>query len=405
MSIPGILADKGLRVAQKEERIAEFLSAQPDFGVAHASDVLLRTDSEIVAHYVAGYLARVPHVLEDKRRVLSHLVTSSDELAKAAASLIAYATTEQLAPIVARFRRAPSESHPIYALMYEIALYFPEFLRRDWDALNFPSLRRGMLSGAADAWVDAQRAAYATRREPEQLELLGCFHTAKATQALLDIQALVPHEQRALWECCIEQAGTLSDGTTPSHVKPTYRGVVAPRGETPHAMGGSWAGLVPACPACSAPVARILSLQLSALPFRLSGRDPTFFWYSCECNTCDVASARITEGGVDVLGGPAARASSADLIPGGERSLQLDEHPNQSGMSLAATGRSGVHQVGGIPRWYTPRPLRSCPSCQKKMPVLATIDNGMCMFGRLRWSGILYGFYCADCSITVTERQ
>jgi len=404
MSLDDILRDPSLSVERKEERVAAFLSSELDSGIDTIRSVLLSAEDERVAHFVANHLALLPGYTAEKRLAIDRLTRAREELARSAASLIQFAAIEQLEPIVLEFIRDPSPRRPLFSLIFEIAVYFPGLLRPYWDQLEQGSLRQGMLSGAPDEWVDRHVANYRADHAAQHLETLGRFHTPRAASALHELRTEVPPEQTKAWEAFLEFAGLLEDGTTPSKFMPSLRGFVVERGRSPHAMGGHVEGTVPICPVCSVPTSRVLSLKSKELPLGLSGLDPSFFWFDCDCGKLTSTNVRITEHGVEVLIGFPGRSAESLRMPR-ERALLLEEHPNQTGISIKAFGGSGRHQVGGVPRWRQLEPLRYCTLCKKKMKVLATIESGMTPFGRLTFAGTLYCSWCDDCSVSVTNLQ
>jgi hypothetical protein len=93
-----------------------------------------------------------------------------------------------------------------------------------------------------------------------------------------------------------------------------------------------------------------------------------------------------------------------DLIPG-NLALQLEEYPFQRGYGGIALPGFSRHQVGGYPSWIQFERFPRCPICSQGMKFLVSIDNGMTPFGRLKFEGILYGFWCDECSVSCTYRQ
>ena len=393
--------DSALKVAAKSERIAALLVTQPGRGVAAAVDGLLSTQDDRLAVFLAAYLSLLPGAEEAKARAAGRLL-EEPELALAATWLVPWLPAALIDRVVAEYTRHPDSDSPLASVVFAVGVFAPERLRAHRKQLLDDDLRKAMLSGGPDEWVDEFRRRWSSERSVDALDSIARFRTAKAAGTLHGLRDEV--DDREQWETWIEMAGLMPDGRSPSHASPAFMGFVAERAESPHQMGGRWGGVAPLCAVCDAPAQRVLTLSASSLPFALRD-DPSFFWYSCECGVLESTSTQQLPGGLRVIAGPAGDGGNPTGPVPGARSLVLTLHPNQSGVSVDATGGFARHQVGGAPQWIQPVAHPHCPLCRAPMKFLASIDSGMTPFGRLGFTGILYGFWCDPCATTTMIRQ
>jgi hypothetical protein len=121
----------------------------------------------------------------------------------------------------------------------------------------------------------------------------------------------------------------------------------------------------------------------------------------------DSSTVRITpDGQTKVYYGPASAADySTTLVPGGERSLALEPHPNQLGVSTEAVYGDSWYQVGGLPQWSEIDRHPVCPECGLSMPLLVSMTGDLTPYGVLSFDGCLYGFWCDDCRVSSVKYQ
>jgi len=75
-------------------------------------------------------------------------------------------------------------------------------------------------------------------------------------------------------------------------------------------------GDVPICPVCDAPAERVLTLDAGSLPFRLR-QNPSFFWYTCDCDALDFTTVQVRPDGLRVFFSPQGGPSlGGRLVPG-----------------------------------------------------------------------------------------
>jgi len=406
-TVEEVVDDNRLSVPERAERVIELLSAEADHGVARACDILLSTQNERVAAYVAAHLGILPDSQEDKARCVERLA-GAGPLVGSAARLVPWIPAPMTGRLIAAYLKQGSPRSPLYSVIFEVAMYWPERLRPHGDELDHASLQRGMLSGAPDGVVAALVARWreegdaALLEEDEDLvDEIARVRTDRAAEALVALRDEVDDQER--WETAIAMAGRLPDGERSSY-GPSFMGFVVERQTRAHPMGGEFPGEVPLCPVCSTPAERVLTLAARSVPFPLS-RDPSFFWYVCTCNALDFTAVQLRDDGQRVFYGPAGGPSLGGRIIPGERAMLLERHPNQAGVSIDATGGFGRHQVGGLPRWIQPVPHPRCPGCSGPMKFLTSVDSGPTPYGHLRFEGTLYGFWCDPCAISFVRHQ
>ncbi|MGB6165067.1 MAG: hypothetical protein WBF75_21360 [Pseudonocardiaceae bacterium] len=355
---------------------------------------------ESVAVFVADYLALIPDAARDKTRAAERL-RGAGRLVLAAARLVPWLPTPLIDGFIADYLQQPAPGSPLFSVIYEIAALRPDRLRPYAARIDHPWLREGMLSGAPDTWVTDLVDRWHDEHDPEVLDALARVRTPAAADVLLALRDEV--DDRHHWETLIGMAGRLPDGHERSSAAPAFLGFVVKRERTMHVMGGAFPGDVPICPICDAPAERVLTLDAGSLPFRLH-QNPSFFWYTCDCDALDFTTVQIRPEGLRVFFTPQGRPSpGGKLVPGGERGLLIEPHPNQTGVSLDAFSGSGRHQVGGPPRWIQPDSHPRCPGCSRPMTFVASVDSGLTPFGPLGFEGTLYGFWCDGCAISDTR--
>ena len=399
-SIEALATHPAWSVPQKSERVTSALHALADHGVAQAVETLRTTTDPRVAAFVADYLALLSDRQAEKNAAAERL-RSVPALAGAAARLVPWLAPELLRKFVDDYRAAPDKRSPLYSVMFEIAMFHPAMLRPHADLFDSPSIRRGLLSGGPDGAIDEYLARWRAEKDFEALDAIARFRIPKAADVLHGLRDEI--DDRSRWECWLEMAGRLPNGS-PATVTPSFLGFVVEDGKTPHRMGGTVAGQVPLCPVCSKPAERALTLAAGALPYGLSA-DPSFFWYSCNCNALDFTTVQERPDGRRIFFNPGGTADEGGHVIAAACSLELEPHPNQVGVSIDGTGGFARHQVGGHPAWIKPRALPYCPVCQVPMRFLASVDSGMTPFGPTGFTGTLFGFWCEPCAVTTTLRQ
>jgi hypothetical protein len=397
--VEGIATNPSLSVPEKSRRIAHLLGAQPDHGVATAVEVLLTTEDERVAAFVSDYLALVPDARQEKTRAAERLRTAGP-LVLAASRLVPWLPPALVDGFVTDYLKDPDPRSSLFSVMFEISTFWPERLRRHGDRIEHPSLQRGMLSGAPDPWVDDLVARWHDERDPDLLDSIARIRTDRAVEALLGLREEVDDPPR--WEGLVEMAGRLPDRGERSWYRPAFLGSLVERAA--HVMGGPFAGDVPLCPMCEAPAERVLTLDSASIEFGLT-HDPSFFWYTCDCGALDFTTVQLRPDGLRAFYVPQGGPSPGGKLVPGERGMLLEPHPNQTGVSIDATGGFSQHQVGGPPRWIEPRLHPRCPLCGTVMRFVASIDSGLTLFGRLGFRGILYGFWCDTDAVADTRHQ
>ncbi|MFE5022397.1 hypothetical protein ACFRAO_03430 [Streptomyces sp. NPDC056656] len=396
-----LIDDDSISVAETTDRIAAWLSGQSDRGVGEAVACLISTRDRRVAEFAAQYLALLPGLHGEKTRAARRLCEHED-LLPAAGRLVPWLPTELLEELVKDYVQEGDQDAPLVDVVYEAGLYYPGLLRPYLSRIEDPDIRLSMMSGAPDSYVPGLVEKWRKEGKVGALDLLSRMRTEAAAQALLGLREEI--SDPAEWETFVEMAGRLPDSQERAGHQPAYMGFVAESIESPHVMGGEYTGECPLCPLCARPSALVLTLSAANLPFPLSG-DPSFFWYTCRCYAVDSVSVKITPDGLGVFGGPRGSGEPDAYIVPGMRSLALETHPNQLGISLDATGGNARHQVGGLPRWITPEPHPRCPECARVMRFIASIDSGPTPFGHMNLDGTLYGFWCDSCQVSSVQHQ
>jgi hypothetical protein len=403
--IEELVFDEELTVAEKEERVTALLTRAGTEGIAAAVTCLMETSDSRVAEFVAAYLEMIPGAHEEKTAVAERLRVAGP-LARSAARLVPWLPGTTLDAFVRDYLAAPGPDSPYFDVLFNIGIYFPERLRHCADRIDSPSIEQSLLSGAPDDLADALLAKWRTDGDLDHLSALALIRTGHAAKLVASVRDEVPDPED--WEWLMPLAGRLPDTGRESGFHPAFMGFVADRGASRHVMGGAYPYQVPLCAACEAPAERVLTLSAGDLPHNLS-HDPSFFWFSCDCDEVDVITVRLAGQDTMVYFNPQGSASREPRLIPGERSMVLEPHPNQTGVSGVAipgsVSRNAHHQVGGLPRWPSPDLHPICPECGNFMPFLTAVDSGPTPFGPVRFPWLLFGFWCDGCAVSTTCAQ
>jgi hypothetical protein len=399
-----ILNNSSLTVDEKVEKTAEKLITTPDKGVSESIEFILNTDEPASATYPANYLALLPNLRSEKRQVVEHILNNKKQLMVAATNLVKDMPNDVVQRLIDEYFKNTSSSD-MYSIIFEVAQYFPEQLRKYATDIEDEYIREAILPGGPDSWVDDLVNQYREDEEPEHLQALAWFRTNKALDTLLTLAPKVSEEDQENIYAYLENSGVFPDTRLASIYFKNYRGYVVSRDQSPHYMGGSFPYPVPKCPFTDTPANRILTLDISQLDLGLeSGYNPTFFWYEGS-HPPDCIYVQFTEDGIKGLMTPMTDGTvGTNLIPG-ELALKLEEYPRKHGRGGAASPGFSNHQVGGYPSLIRFERFPRCPVCGQGMRFLMSIDSGMTPFGRLGFNGILYGFWCDSCAVSCTYRQ
>lgn len=402
-TVEEIAFNPDLSVSDKSRQIISYFAQQPGRGLSAAVECLMETEDERVASFAATYLQMIPGGRQEKTRVAERLRAAGPPLVRAAARLVPWLPGDLVDGFVADYLAAPEPNSPRSSVLFSIAVYEPGRLRPYADRIESESIQRSLLSGAPDVLADAFLENW--RKEKEDIDILHALSLIRSEHAADIIQSLRDDiEESDDWTALIELAGRLPETGAESGYHPSFMGFVVDEGESDHVMGGTYTGDVPLCLDCAAPADRVLTLAARSTPFGLS-EDPSFFWYSCECNALDSTTVRMGKSGRTVYFGPQGPARSGSKLVPGKRAMALETHPNQTGVSLEAIPGQFQHQVGGLPRWSEADLHPVCPECGHSMPFLVSIDSGHTPFGPMAFSGMLFGFWCDGCSVSSTVRQ
>ncbi|MGN9846559.1 hypothetical protein ACTMTI_51485 [Nonomuraea sp. H19] len=404
-SIEEIVFDEELSVAAKGERVTALLALAGTEGIAAAITCLMETSDSRVAEHVAAYLEMIPGAQAEKTRAAERL-RRTVPLARSAARLVPWLPAATLDAFIQDYLAVPYPDSPYSAVLFNIGIYFPERLRHCADRIDSPSIKQSLLSGAADDLADALLAEWKNDGDLDHLWALALIRTEHAAELIASVRDEVPNPED--WEWLMPLAGRLPDTGKAAGFHPAFMGFVADKGASNHIMGGTYSHQVPLCAECGAPAERVLTLSAGDLPHNLS-HDPSFFWFSCDCDEVDVITVRFTGQGTKVYFNPQGPASREPRLIPGERSMVLEPHPNQTGVSKTAipgsVTRNSHHQVGGLPRWPTPETHPICPECGNFMPFLAAVDSGPTPFGPVQFPWLLFGFWCDGCAVSTTRTQ
>jgi hypothetical protein len=395
-TVGAIIEDDALTGMEKRSHIFKFLTARGSQAAAAARECLLTTDDERAADYVAQYLELTPDARNEKTRAAERL-RKKETLVRSAARLVPWLPDELLMEFVSDYLSQGDPGSPLADVLFTIGLYRPDLVRPYADKLN-DDIQRSLLSGAPDVLADALLDRWYEEHDLGLLEALALIRTPHAVELVYSVRGQVP--DRSAWETVAALSGLLPDSRKPSGSHPSYMGFVTARGASAHIVGGSQAGEVPLCPECEAPTELVLKLAAKDLPYDLSN-DPPFFWFSCDCMAADDVVVRVRSDSVEALNLPGGSpVTGLGILLGGERSMTLEEHPNQTGVSDEALPGESLHQVGGLPRWVEIDRHPKCPDCEVYMPFLAAIGGGPTIFGDLPFEGYLYGFWCDSCQVS-----
>ena len=399
--IEKIVLDSRLSVPEKDERVIAFLEQCGAQGVATAVECLMETSDVRVSEFVASYLEMIPGAREEKTRAAERL-RGAGPLAQSAARLVPWLPESVLEGFVQDYLAAPDPDSPQASVLFSIGIHYPGLLRPHADRIESPFIQRSLLSGAPDELADGLLKIWREQQDLDDLHSLALIRTRHASDLISSLRDDVDDPED--WEWLMPLAGHLPDSGKSSVFRPSFMGFVADEGMSDHVMGGQYLGDVPLCADCRAPAERVLTLSCDALPHAVS-QDPSFFWFSCDCAEVDRIAVQFTPRGTKVYLGPQGIAGEESRIVPGERSLVLEPHPNQTGVSLMAIAGRSQHQVGGLPRWPSPELHPICPGCGNFMPFLAAVDSGPTPFGSMGFDGLLFGFWCDDCSVSTTQIQ
>ncbi|SDZ25598.1 hypothetical protein SAMN05216215_105451 [Saccharopolyspora shandongensis] len=398
--IERIALDPVLSVPEKDERIIAFLAQSDDRGVPAAVECLMTTSDRRVSEYVAAYLGLIHGAREEKARVAERL-RGAGEVAASAARLVPWMPDSLIDAFIQDHLAAADPESPVSSVVFAIAMHRPERLRPYADQVESAAMKRSLLSGAPDEFADSLLERWRAEHDLNDLWTLALIRTSHAADLIESVMNEVADPND--WDWLMPLAGRLPDTRKPAGFPPAFLGFVADAGESAHVMGGDPGGDVPLCADCRAPAERILTLSAEAMPNVLS-RDPSFYWFTCECAEVDRITVRFTSAGTEVYFNPQGPSSGESRLIPGERSLVLEPHPNQHGVSLPAFPRT-QHQVGGLPRWPSPETHPICPVCGNYMPFLMAIEGGSTPFGRMGFEELLFGFWCDSCAVSSTQTQ
>jgi hypothetical protein len=402
--IAEIIGNSSLTLDEKVEKITEELHSYPDKGVSESIEFIMNADDADAACHPANYLALLPNLQKEKKEVVEDILDGKPHLMFAITNLVKQLPDDVIERLIDDYFKNPS-SGDLYNVIFEVASFFPEKLHKSAPQIEDKLIKKIILPGGPDSWVDDLVNKYLEDKEPEYLKQLAGFRTDKALDALLTLAPSVPEEDLENLYAYVESSGVFPDTRLASVYFQNYRGYVVSRSESPHHMGGSFPHPVPKCLVTDTPANRILTLDVSQLNLDIeSGYNPSFFWYeSGDPPVC--IYVQFTENGLKGLATPMTDGEvGTDLIPG-ELALKLEEYPLKYGRGGSAVSGFSYHQVGGYPSLMRPKRFPCCAVCGKGMRFLVSIDSGMTPFGRLGFNGILYGFWCDDCAVSCTSRQ
>jgi hypothetical protein len=384
--VEAIVKNTALNVQQKSERVTALLGPQADLGAAGAVECLLTTKDAKTAIFASHHLGLLAGLNAEKSKVVERMISLAGEFLRAVTPQVRFLAPPLINRLVSLFAAGDKQrSNPIFGVVYEIALYFPAVLRP--LEVRDPLIELALLSGAPDSVVEETVRKLQADHKPVHLETLARIHTKRAQQALLAVRGEIDAKRLRHWESCLARAGRFPEGGEADYA-PASQGFVVRAGSAPHPLGGK--APAPRCPKCSTVAERVVTLRSGATPFPLA-TDASFYWWRC------------TDGPPAVTVGPNDPLVAGDgdhVVPTG--ALKLEPHPNQAGIAADATGGNGRHHVGGPPRQFTIEPFPRCPRCQAPMRFIVNIDAGMTPLGRVGFSGMLYGYWCAACSTSTT---
>lgn len=397
--LDAIILNPEITAVETETRLARYLYGQADHGISNVVGKLAHTEEDLVARYLTRYLSLLHGHSDIKTAVVDDL-TSRPHTIEAAAALAGSMPEHDMARFVAAYASGRLE---LESVVYEIGLARPDLIRSHAGDILADCVLETMWPGAPDELTDQLVARL--RDEPDDPTLTNLVrvrteHAIRSLARLFDEWSTDDADRRWL----LANAGVGSSGE-PSVALPAHRCFVVRRGTTPHLVGGDVPFPVPACPMCDRPAARLVTLNLDALPTDLGGTvDPSFFRPTCECGVLDYLYVRHLPDGVEgimttMTDGPVTGASFV------EASLTLEALTNRHGLGVDFVPGFGVHQVGGYPPWIRLDIFPACPGCSETMRFAVAIDSGPTPFGPLIDDGCVYGFWCGTCSISATCEQ
>lgn len=399
------VADLTLDPQQTDLFIARRLYALPDRGVELARRTILEATEPLVARYAADYLALLPDLGEEKSDIVARLTTDRPKLLVATVNLVRFLTVPRVGEL-ASFCREHLEIEGLDSVLFEVAKFFPRLLHPHREEISDPHISRALLAGGPDAWVDDLAASHRASGDFTPLRDIGRFHTDRARATLVTAAAAAEDEVLEAIHALLESSGISPENGRPSVFSPAAMGSVVSRAEAPHAMGNDGQPRRPVCPMCQRPANRLVTLDRRRLDFDPGGAaDPTFYWFDCDCDVLEFLYVRCTPDGPEGIMMEVEEApTGSGSMPTGI-ALALEPHPSQDGLGISASVGGGHHQVGGYPPWIRPSRFPHCSSCSASMRWLLSLDTGVTPFGPLPGAGIFYGFWCADCSVSVTMSQ
>jgi hypothetical protein len=395
--------DRALDPAERVARIAAYLRSKPDGGIEELVELFIAADDADDARPYADCLGLLPGLRPHKDRVVRYALDERRDKLAVVTLPLKSVSEEVVVDVVEAYLDAP-EDDGLADLAYEVGLYFPYLLRPHRDRIDDQLLSMALLAGAENDITEQLEAAYRDDLDPETLRKLAVIRTDRARAALIALRDEAPEHEIDTFDLYLEVAGVSPDTREPSVYPKTFDCYVVAREDSPHHMGEGWEGPRPACPVCSTPSTRLVSLAADHLPFELSA-DPSFFWFSCECGALDATVVHFTPAGVEGLMTPMTDGQPEHPIVPGATSLHLERHPNQHGYAIEVTGGFGSHQVGGYTPWRDLARHPHCPLCAKAMRFLVAIDSGPTPFGPMGFDGLLYGFWCDRDAVSCTIQQ
>jgi hypothetical protein len=399
--IARIVADESLSVPEKEDRVAEALRGLPGLGAEEAARTIADGDPLAVA-FGAVYLAVLPGHLDVKRRSVEHVLRHRPDRLDDLSRLVRFVDRTTADEIMRRCLEDPVAHANALA---EAAEAFPDVLRAHRDKVK-GTVEAAMWPGAPMDWLDSALKTWHETHDVAVLEKVSFIRTDDAREALVGLRDEVPPDDSDLYEVLVENAGVFPETGEQSVYPRTLMGLVGDRDTSPHHMGAAYGPTVPVCPTCERPAVRVLTLARGALPFEVqAAADPSLFWFPCDCEALEYLHAHVTPDGVQgVMTEVGPPDDSQDWLPG-RLALELHDNPNQFGMATDAFPGFGAHQAGGYPPWVEADRFPHCGVCGRSTRFLASVDSGLTAFGRMPFSGILYGFWCERCSVSVTFEQ
>ncbi len=407
IEVDDLLTDAALTMPRREELLAAAWVRHADRGAARALEVLSSATDPTAAALAAGYLALLPSHRAEKQRAVESLAPRRGDWATAVADLIKF-VTPPASNLLLRQALDARDDPSADSVLFEVTKYFPSLVQPFVEVIDDPLIGPAMLPGGPDAWARDFVRQFHESEDPTFLQALVRMRTGTARRELEGLRAQAPSRMWPALDASIENCGVFPDTGARSYFPKVALGFVVDRGESPHRVGGDYAGRVPFCELCFTPTAHALTLAAGALGWELS-RDPSFFWFQCQHHDRDDQPlfVRLTDEGTERLviieiGEPTSEGMP--FVPG-ERALALEDHPNQMGIGSDRVPVRGLHDVGGPPNWCRIDALPRCPVCDRGMRYLAALDGGMTPWGRVRIPGTLFMFWCDPCAVSATRLQ